>query len=290
MLKYNYSYLLKPSQATYRKNGSYYSDVIFTLNGILQKNPQALYRTIHFDSAIFPNSFYTVETGQNDTFYIDIESTLKFVVPAGNYSMDTFLIALNSLLSSVSGTYISVTINTATGCLTFTSTTNFSLSPGTCCTIFGTDTNTIYTSSSNSITLPYPANLLGVTDIIVTSTYLPIQNYNTISRSNYLFTIPNIAQNFQLNTIQEARNAEYVVPEGYTLDYLDIQIVDQNLNLLNFRNIDWTIEITATDYFEQNKDYDKFEDYIANSTDHILKEFDDILTKHTNKIDSNEQK
>lgn len=193
-----------------------------------------------------PKTFYLVNSPAN-TFQLD--STV-YVVPPGNYGLNTFLTAVNLLITPNSIAYSSLI-----GKLTLSSTTatNFILPVtsklGQC---FGAENGTTYPLSGGSITFPFVVDYQSVSEIFVTTDLC--SSVDSIVGTNVLAGLilsatPDYSNIFAINTTIEetgliingqiaSRNIGSNIP--VTTKW---KLVDQNGDLLNLNGADIKIQL-----------------------------------------------
>ena len=229
---------LSSYSATY-KNGSSNSVLYFQLNGLLHENKDVLYNLVSVTHCEIPISYYIVNSTNN---YISL-STGNYTLTNGNYNATNF----STMLISIIGSDYSLTLNTATGIFTLSnSATDFTVNnTSTCYRIMGFASNTSYTSSSKSLTFPYPCNFLGVQKLKISSDILSVNNYdsNTNGRCDTLATIPVSVPAYGLLVYQNIYQFKSIL-SNKTLDYIDLSVTDEYDNDINFNGIDWNITLT----------------------------------------------
>jgi hypothetical protein len=146
-----------------------------------------------------------------------------------------------------SGLNKEITINKSNGILTFTSSgfVNYYLD-GTILDIIGTDSSKV--SSSNIYTCSYPLNLLGVKKLLVRSERLAIHSVSSIdyASTNVLVTIPVDVPPFSLISYNSQSESNKNLLNIRSINQIDIQIYDENDNLIDFNNLDWTISLVIS--------------------------------------------
>ena len=229
-------------------NGSKNSNLLFQLPGLLKYDKNVLYNQISVVHAEIPISFYTINSNNNKLF---IDSTL-YTLTNGNYNASTFKTMLLSLLP----TNYNLLLNASTGAYTLSYTTNFTINNNsTCYKILGLARNTNYTSVSNSLTFPYPCNFLGVNRLKIKSNILLTNNIDTNSngRNNILTTIPVNNAQYGLIVYQNLVGFKCIFP-NVGLDYIDLQITDEDDVELDFNNIPTYVTIQIDSIREQLPD------------------------------------
>ncbi len=142
-------------------NGTYLSNILFSVNGILKQDDNLIYSKISLLSAQIPVSWTTINLTNNILNYTISSVDFSITISTGNYSGYTLITELQTLFLA-NGHNFSINININTGILTFTIVINeFTfLSSSTCLEILGFSSN--LTSSSLTLTMPFPSNTLGI--------------------------------------------------------------------------------------------------------------------------------
>jgi hypothetical protein len=229
-------------------NGSKNSNLLFQLPAILKYDKHILYNQISVIHAEIPISFYIINSTNNKLY---INATL-YTLTIGNYNATTFK---NMLLSLLPAGY-SLYLNSTTGVFTLSYTSNFTInSNSTCYKILGLAKNTSYSSTSNTLIFPYPCNFLGVNRLKIKSNILLTNNIDTNSngRNNLLTTIPVNSAQYGLIIYENKVNFKCIFPNT-PLDYIDIQITDEDDNELDFNNVPVYITIQIDSIREQLPD------------------------------------
>jgi hypothetical protein len=141
-----------------------------------------------------------------------------------------------------------ISISKSTGLFTFTSTQAFTLK-GDTSTISGilgiSKTNNNSTSiSPHTLTCPYPVNLLGIKKLKISSATLAVNSADSWAGGfcNIIGTIPVNQPSYGLIQYMNSGN-----PHGNlrskTVDLIDIQVLDEFNNLVNFNNVNWTLSL-----------------------------------------------
>ena len=90
----------------------------------------------------------------------------------------------------------------------------------------------------------YPLNLLGIKKVKVKSTNLSIFSYDSLSKglSNTLASIPVEASSFGLILYENKINNKFLL-NADSINEIDIQLCDENDNLINFNNCEWSMTL-----------------------------------------------
>ena len=225
-------------------NGTMLSNVVFGFTGLLQDENNIINTYITVSNAQIPASFYTITSLNNTMIYIENGSSFSFNIPVGNYNSTSLISALLTGFGSV----VTITINKINGKLTL---------------IFNTNTIILKTSSIGSILgfvdnvncytlvaveLQYPLNLFGVKKISIKSDALAITSYSSVnfSTSNTLTTIPVDQPPFNLINYLNQATINTNILQARTLNTIDISMVDENNNYIDFNNCDWSLTLVLT--------------------------------------------
>ncbi|MDE2025627.1 MAG: hypothetical protein KGJ07_03985 [Patescibacteria group bacterium] len=254
-LKNKKTYKLQASKATNYFNGLKYSNLNFYIPGFLSAtNPHVSKKTISISYAYFPASFYLIESSVNDNLQLIFNSiSYTFTIPAGNYSYTSFITWWVTYVYPTCA--INLVYNTSTGVFSMNAVSPFTiLGSSTCDIVIGIQNNqnivATLISSTYSLTMPQIANFLGPTDLSVQTSNIGVQNYNSLDSGYYLFSIPCTAVAFGVNYYQSTLTEhEFSIPLQCTDDNFSIVIYDNFGNYVNFKGIDWGIEITLTEYY-----------------------------------------
>ena len=224
-------------------NGSMLSNVLFKTGCILEENSSIIDTHINVINAQIPVSFYVINSSNNQ-FKCSLNggSYTSYSIANGNYNNFTLITALQTLL----GSSFSFVFNSTNGVLTISSTNLiFSLDFTTaysCYTVLGFS-KLIYNVTTGSIVAPYPLNLLGVKRISVKSYNLGVSNFNSNGGDICLTTIPCDQPPFcMLSYINQSSDDKQFV-NIKMINAIDILIMDENNNLLDFNNVNWTITL-----------------------------------------------
>jgi hypothetical protein len=229
-----------------KNNGSFLSDVYFPFTGILKEDPTILEVNLSLQSAQIPFSFYNINI-YNNTLDITYNSILyNLQLTRGNYNANNLITELLNQLQPITTT-LQITISPITGKLLFndTSLTNYTIeSTSTILKVLGFEVNTSYTSTLGQLTPPFPLNLLGTLNIKITSSEIAVSNIDSVVGGNYniLASLPIEAGNFGLILYDNISNIQSPL-KNISLDGFDIKLLDDDNNLINFNNCDWSITI-----------------------------------------------
>jgi len=251
-----------------KQNGTMSSFVQFNFQGLLKEESSIVRSYISVVNAQFPVSFYTINDVNNSFVLVlpDLFNTpFTITIPNGNYNATSLISALIPAFASLSIPFtMAITINKLTGKLTFSAPTDptfaFQSSSTDMTTILGVVGWENQVSVNGSFTASYPLNLLGIKVISVKSSILAISAYTseTLGFSNTLSTIPIDVASFNMVSYVSNNDLDKHILRTKHIDAIDISLTDENENLIDFNNIDWTLtlclSIEREDILIHNKD------------------------------------
>jgi hypothetical protein len=233
-------YLTSTSKVGIKMNSTLNSKINFEIPRFITKQSNILYHSIKLLHAEIPYSFYIINE-TNNKLNVNINSINNFyVIPVGNYNAFTLKEVLNAFNPS-----IIFFLNNSTGKYSIESTSTFSvLSSSTLLKIIGGISNTTYNailiSSKYVLNFPFAVNLLGTKNIYIKCNLI-LENLQTKTNdSQTLKSIPVNVPPFGLILYNNNENIETLVKNSQ-IDNLNIEIVDDDDNLINMNNQDWTI-------------------------------------------------
>lgn len=241
---------MNSANAFIKNNGTYNSDLVFKFPGLVK--PEQHITSVQFQlvDAQIPVSFYNINYTNNTLNYQISSVSYSITADIGNYNFNTLASQLISKFL-INGHTFTITLNKQNGIITLaTPASNFILQVSSLFSVLGLFLSN-HTSSSFSLTADYPLNLLGITKIKIQSTNL--NTYN-VDSSNYGFSnniglIPVDQPSFGLIVYENKSTSKFLLRDN-RVDEIDIQLVDQNNNLINFNNIDWNLTILIESEYE----------------------------------------
>lgn len=235
---------LSPSGAIFKKNENFNSNLTFSIPNLYKNSSTIIYTTIKVIHAEIPNSFYIINEYNN----VLQTSFGTYNIPYGNYNANSLI----KYLKSVIPTNIIMSFGTNNGKFKFTSTnTAFSILGNSNCGILLGFTNGITYSSVNlsgvnTLEFPFPANLFGTKNVYVRLPQLVLDNLNTNTKDK--FTICNIPKNvspYGVILYENASGSCSVIKndlKGLDSNFI-IELLDDQMNFIDFNNIEWTITL-----------------------------------------------
>lgn len=234
---------INSANALIKKNNTYNSDVVFKFPGLVKPEQHITSVKFQLVDAQIPVSFYNINYTNNTLSYQINSVNYSISADPGNYNFNSLATNLISKFLSNGHTF-TMTINKQNGIISLaTPATNFILSVSPMFSVLGLLLSN-HTSSSFSLTADYPLNLLGITKIKIQSTNMCTYNADSFNSgfSNNLGLISVDQPSFGLIVYENKSSSKFVLRDNI-IDEIDIQLVDQNNNLINFNNIDWNLTI-----------------------------------------------
>ena len=257
-------------------NSTFKSSVNFNFIGILKEEDDIVRSYISVINAQIPMSFYVINTTNNLLCYNTMSpvQVMTLTIPVGNYNANTLAKTITALFLS-NGITIIISTDTQTGIIKFMqSSAIFGIYPYSINGfVFSTIAPTIgliydYFTTGTTISGSYPLNLLGTKKINIKSTSLCINSMSSSVLSfNSIITVIPVDKSFfgLINYVnQNALNKNIIkVP---TIDNIDIQLTDDNDELINFNNLDWTITLCLSiERVEKDKDRTTLKDILKHT-------------------------
>jgi hypothetical protein len=229
-------------------NSTYLSNIKFNFSGLLQDDIYLIRTYITVLNAQIPVSFYIIDDTNNILTYTQASITKTITVPIGNYNGNQMVSILNSSFTT-NGSGITTSLNPNTGILNFLITDgisySFRQSSSTIKSILGFTSNI---TSTTLITMPYQLNLLGIKKIFINSNNLKNSAFTSKSLSSVqtIATIPVDQPPYSMINYVSVSDLEKNILFNRSLDVLDIQLVDEDNEYINFQNINWSITLCLT--------------------------------------------
>ena len=245
-------------------NGNKHSSILFDFNSIAPKDINNLYHTIAIQSAEIPASYYNVNNSNNKINITESASgsTITLTIPDGNYDANTYAAAFILVFNAAAFTNnATLAFNTTTGKFSLMSDTNgtnltLNLATTTARDVLGisetaTGTLAFNYAAGDPTFMPLPANFLGVTKIKVLSNALAGENFdsNNLNTTTLIDTVSATATPFGLTTFNSLGRESFV--KAKRIDDIDIQVLDQNNNFINFNGINWTMTLILNTHKRQ---------------------------------------
>lgn len=227
------------SNAGELQNGTMKSRVIFSFPQLVQNRYGLIETRIGVDHAVFPVSFYVINATNNYLHFMDeYANEEQFLeVPEGNYTARELAAELVSLYA-----FWSWTISDRNG--------KYTLAPARLIRIYADSTIfpvlgleegvEYHIAPGESIECPFPVNLFGTQRLIVQAPNIPCPN-QSVEGHGFLLSLPANAAPFEEIVYDNATDDSCLLPPEFSTDSIEIHIVDDRKNYIDFHNIDWSI-------------------------------------------------
>ena len=221
-------------------NGSYLSNVVFNMSGMLKNEDDIVMTQISVHSAQIPISYYIVNYTNNTLVYKYHDDPITTIVfDTGNYNANTFITQFTSKIA-----HITPVLSKLNGKFIYTAPSSFTFyhTGSTCFKFLGLDANTDYTGTN--ITSPYPVQFQGITRLKIVSNELNTYSMDS-NTGNFSNTLATLSVNSSAYGILLYDNTSQYKPILRNRDnnIFDIGILDDNDNFINFNNCSWKITL-----------------------------------------------
>lgn len=251
-----------------QQNGTMKSDLLFNYRNLLSDDVNVLKSYVTLLNAQIPCSFYVINSLNNKLVIAGPTITTKtIIINNGNYNANTLITELITKITA-SGLTMSITINKTNGILYFTST-GFSnyyfTSSSTMLDILGTISSNV--APANVYSCLYPLNLLGVKKLLIKSEKLSIHSVSSIdyASSNILCSIPVDVSPFSMISYVSQSDSNKNLLNLRNINQIDIQVYDENSNLIDFNNLDWTISLVISSEIQIEQQQIYMKDILKNN-------------------------
>lgn len=256
-------YLNSTSKLGVKMNSTMNSKINFEIPRFITKQPNILYHSLKLLHAEIPYSFYIINETNNKINLVIDSINHFFTVPVGNYNAFTLLDLLNTIDNK-----ITFTLNNSNGKYIITSNFSFSvLSTSTILKIIGGELNKTYNglvvNNKYILDFPFGVNLLGTKNLYIKCNLI-LENLQTKTSDNStLKSIPVNVPPFGLILYNNNENIESLIKNSQ-IDNFNIEIVDDDDNLINMNNQDWSITIELKTTLQVSYNTQSIEEYLNN--------------------------
>ena len=257
-------YLTSTSKIGHKMNGTMNSKINFEIPRFITKQSNILYHSLKLLHAEIPYSFYIINE-TNNVINLVIASINHFLtIPVGNYNAFTLLTILNTIDNK-----ITFSLNNSNGKYSINSNFTFSvLNSSTLTKIIGGESNATYNAvpinNAYVLNFPFAVNLLGTRNIYIKCNLI-LENLQTKTNDNQtLKSIPVNVPPFGLILYNNIENIESLVKNSQ-IDNLNIEIYDDDNNLINMNNQDWSITLELKTTLQVSYNTQSIEEYLNNN-------------------------
>ena len=258
-------YLTSTSKLGVKMNGANNSKINFEIPRFITKQSNILYHSLKLLHAEIPYSFYIINETNNIINLVIDSINHFFTVPVGNYNAFTLLTILNTIDNK-----ITFTLNNSNGKYSISSNFPFSLlSSSTLSKIIGGELKTTYNAiidinNKYNLNFPFAVNLLGTRNIFIKCNLI-LENLQTKTNDNQtLKSIPVNVPPFGLILYNNIENIESLVKNSQ-IDNLNIEIYDDEDNLINMNNQDWSITLELKTTLQVTYNTQSIDEYLNNN-------------------------
>ena len=248
-------------------NSTLKSSVNFNFVSVLKEEDDIVRSYISVINAQIPMSYYLITSSNNKLSY-NTQSPVMITdlyIPVGNYNSYTLCEKLTSLFLA-NGKTIIITVSSVNGKINFAQSSSvFTIYPyqlsgsniifSSIAPTIGLTSTVTYTGTS--ITGNYPVNLLGTKRIKIKSNALSINSLSSINLSfnTIIASVPVDNAYFSMISYENQNDLNKNIIKVPTIENIDIQLTDDDDNLIDFNNFDWTITLCLSiDRMEKTKD------------------------------------
>ena len=235
-----------------QQNGSKNSKCVFDFTNILDKTETDIaYAEVGLISAEIPVSFYIINE-LNDTIVMSVSGVdIDIEVADGNYTGNNFITEFVAKTTAAFTNIITVTLSPTTGKLSITNTGVQTIAFSKKDTnglweLMGFDgsNTTITINPGDTFVLPFLLNLLGVNKLMLNSFALATYNLDSANGgySSTFFSLDVNVPSYSLIQYQNNSNT-YSILRTNNIDDIDIEILDQDLNSIDFNNQEWLLTL-----------------------------------------------
>lgn len=238
----SHKFYLTPAGANIKKNGFFNSNLEFNIPNLYQSSNNVSYATIKCLHAEIPYSFYVINEYNN----LLSLSTGNIAIPFGNYNANSFMKYLETQLP----TGMTISFNTTNGKFALLYNQPFSINAtSTCYILMGFEKGITYNSNSNRIEMPYLGNFMGSKNMYVKIPNLILDNYNTTTKDRAtLLNIPVNVSPFGIVMYENSSGSSSIIKSIQIPDTLLLQLTDDENNLIDFNNTEFSITIQIDFY------------------------------------------
>jgi len=238
-------------------NGTSNSKCTFDFNNVLDNTETDIaYAEIGLISAEIPVSFYIINQ-LNDTLTMTVNAVSNDIeIDDGNYTGNNFITQWTAKITTAFTNIQTTTLSSTTGKLsiqnTGASTITFSKKANNgLWELMGFDasTTTVNITAGSTFELPFLLNLLGVNKLMLNSYALATYNLDSANGgySNTFFSLDVNVPSYGL--LQYKNNSQtYSILRTQSIDDIDIEILDQDLNSIDFNNQEWLLTLVINIY------------------------------------------
>jgi len=238
-------------------NGTMKSNVTFFIKDFINVGENTIDAKISVSNAQIPVS-YTLINSTNNYLNVTLSggTLTRYNFANGNYNSTTFI----TLFKTTMGNNWDITFNAITNTFTLSnSVSDFQLTDSPIYSILGFKNGVTYNSTAKSLNSPYPCNFSGINRINIKSSMFKAQNFDSFNKGRCR-TLATVPVNAMSNGIVFYTNITGFKAELKlsSLSSITLELLDDNRNYIDFRNVDWTIALQIDILSEINQDMKTF--------------------------------
>ena len=240
------------------------SNVVFFFNDTNQASKNVIEMRISVVNAQIPVSWYLINDSNNCITITLSGIDTTFYIPVGNYNVNTFI---TQWYITMGQTWL-ITFDNKTNKFTFSNTLGqFTFSDGlnSIYEIIGFIKGNAYTTSGNYLTSMHSVNFGGLSRINIESSTFNIKNVDSYSKgiTNTLVAIPVNCSQSGFIYYNNFTNFKAVF-KTFALSSINIEIMDDKNNYIDFNNLDWTMTLQIDMVHEIVENFDTLDDVYKN--------------------------
>ena len=261
------------------KNGTLRSNVVFNFKGIIKDDENIIQKYVTILDAQIPVSFYIINSTNQVLTIILGANTYTLNLTLGNYNGSSLITELITKIATIPTLTATIVLSKVTGKLTFTFSSSVTIvyATSTISSVLGLTANL----TGTNITLQLPLNLLGIKRLNIKSDALAVSSFSSqnLGNSSILLSIPNNEAQFNMISFTNQNNLNNSILNADIVDVIDIQIVDETNNFIDFNGIDWTMTLGISVERERSV---KFDSNFMNAIQPFIKKPEDIGSSQSN--------
>ena len=261
------------------KNGTLRSNVVFNFKGIIKDDENIIQKYATILDAQIPVSFYIINSTNQVLTIILGANTYTLNLTLGNYNGSSLITELITKIATIPTLTATIVLSKVTGKLTFTFSSSVTIvyATSTISSVLGLTANL----TGTNITLQLPLNLLGIKRLNIKSDALAVSSFSSqnLGNSSILLSIPNNEAQFNMISFTNQNNLNNSILNADIVDVIDIQIVDETNNFIDFNGIDWTMTLGISVERERSV---KFDSNFMNAIQPFIKKPEDIGSSQSN--------
>jgi hypothetical protein len=252
-------------------NGTLKSSVEFFLKESIKLDKNTIECKVSVVNAQIPVSFCVLNNYNNNINITVNGITTPYYFPIGNYNVQQFITQWTTTV----GNNWTLTFNQISNVLTFSYISNFTFSDAnpniSMLNVIGFRYGSIYNSIGNSITAPFPVNFGLIPRLHIKSDTFASKNIDSFTkgRTRTLCIIPvNSPPNGMI--IYNNFTSFKTVMNHRSVSSIRIDITDDFRNLIDFRNIDWSLTIQIDIVNDIYSDLNDLDDVYKNQIESLF--------------------